>query len=644
MKRLIKNNLISKILVIFVLAATLLAVKQIRVSALTDAEIIENKEITLKSVPITDEDSLLQANESLYFETGYGLTDCNSTYTVCSVYKELDEENIVATGVTIIYEYDEDVKTVVDNILKNVPSGGKQFYIEDIYMIRWILDQVELDKVDENNEGINPIKYSPEFNSFIGYNNFFFEPRMGEDTMYANFAEGTVQFKYNGTIYGYGHMATRVNHVVYVDDDETDIEGAIKERLSKYFNIAEVVKDTDVTIEDLINDELDMYRDDYNTCVTLKALQQELAGLTDQAEREAKEAEIQALNYYGPTDLDEQYESADAYAAAMREAITDEDSIDALWNIADKVLPNVYVITFTDGGEELSSGIPVFVAKDSSKVFDGELEVKTRDAKSGVTINNISTSKKLPFDTLIKVSKLTSGTEYNNIVNILESLIDEENIDMFDLRLFSNAIENYITKLDDGTFEVKIPISDKLKDATSLIVYYVDEDNHIHEYTTTFEIKDNVKYAVFTTDHFSIYTLAERQTEAEPTFVLTYNFNGGNRQGKSEYIDETVAFGMDITKANFIDGLGVTAPVGKELDAIEINGERVELGGVYIVDKDTVFKYLWKDVESSESTTDKTNESSPKTYDNIMSYVSIFGLSAFGIIGSGLYLRKKKEN
>ena len=652
---------------LFIILAVMLVLPT-KVFALTDDEIKDKKEITLKSVPITNEDSLFQANENLYDETGYQLIDCNSTYTTCAVYKGVDETDVVAINVAIKYEYDEDVKRVVDGILEDYPNEGKQFYIEDIYMLRWILDQVELDKVDDQNDGINPIKYSTEFNNFIGYNNFFFEPRMGEDTMYANFAEGTVQFKYDGTIYGYGHMATRVNHILYVNDNETDIEGALKTRLSKYFNIDKIVKDPDVTIDDLINDELDMYRQDYNDCVTQKNLEQELATLEQQLsdleampdnekddawittrdnkqnERDNKYNEIEALGYYGPTDLDEQYASADAYANAMKEEITDANNIDALWNIKSKVLPNVYVVYFTDGGDELSSGIPVFVAKDSSKVVTEDLEVKTRDVKSGITISNVGTSKKLPFDTLIKVSKLTSGTDYEKVVKALESLLDnKDNLEMFDLKLFSNALENYITKLDDGSFKVKIPLNGKLKEAASLIAYYVDENNKVHEYPITFEIIDGVRHAVFTTDHFSIYTLAEKEAEPEPTYKLTYDFNGGSRQGEKEYVDETVGFGMDITKANLIDKLGVTAPEGKEIDAIEINGVRTEFDDVYIVNKDTTFKYIWKDIANEEEALpDKTDsEKVPQTFDNITTYIIMLIISIIALVGVIFVNRKK---
>ena len=76
---------------------------------------------------------------------------------------------------------------------------------------------------------------------------------------------------------------------------------------------------------------------------------------------------------------------------------------------------------------------------------------------------------------------------------------------MFDLKLFSKSADNYITKLEDGTFEVKLPISEELKDK-NLVVYYVTSEGKIEEYEVI--VKDG--FAIFKTNHFSIYSLAEK--------------------------------------------------------------------------------------------------------------------------------------
>ena len=59
-----------------------------------------------------------------------------------------------------------------------------------------------------------------------------------------------------------------------------------------------------------------------------------------------------------------------------------------------------------------------------------------------------------------------------------------------------------IEKLDNGKFEVRIPIPESMKGKT-LIVYYFASDGTKHPYEVD-------GYAVFETDHFSTYTLAEK--------------------------------------------------------------------------------------------------------------------------------------
>ena len=44
---------------------------------------------------------------------------------------------------------------------------------------------------------------------------------------------------------------------------------------------------------------------------------------------------------------------------------------------------------------------------------------------------------------------------------------------------------------------------------------------------------------------------------------------------------------------------------------------------------------------SNESNSKTSNESNPKTGDNVLFYVSMLGLSIIGLIGAGLYTKKK---
>jgi len=164
----------------------------------------------------------------------------------------------------------------------------------------------------------------------------------------------------------------------------------------------------------------------------------------------------------------------------------------------DKTVNNVFVVDFG------SFKVDFLIVADSSKTI--KTEFLTNDIDSNISI--ASTSSEIPLDTVIKVEKVNSGKEYERIIKILDI---EEN-EMYDLSLYSSARDEYIKKLEDSTFEVKIPIPKKF-DGKNLVVYYVDVDGVVTEHEVT--VKDG--YAVFTTDHFSIYTLAIQNKIQENT-------------------------------------------------------------------------------------------------------------------------------
>ena len=151
-----------------------------------------------------------------------------------------------------------------------------------------------------------------------------------------------------------------------------------------------------------------------------------------------------------------------------------------------------YFWAHTQIGDTMSSRFFV-VKKDSTKMV--KPIVKTVDSVTNV---EISTKEKLPIDTTIEAKELKSGEEYEKIselLNLTDSLT-------YDLKLYSSGLDEYITTLDSGEFEVKIPIPENFKDK-DLAIYYVDENDEIQDYPITYESS----YAVFKTTHFSIYTL-----------------------------------------------------------------------------------------------------------------------------------------
>ena len=118
------------------------------------------------------------------------------------------------------------------------------------------------------------------------------------------------------------------------------------------------------------------------------------------------------------------------------------------------------------------------------------------DFKTNVSVS--TDSSEVPLDTVIKVEKITHGEEHERICGTLE-IKDGE---IFDIKLHSGTLDDYISQLKNGKFKVRLPIKNEYK-GKELVVYYVDANGNKTKYNVT--VKNN--FAFFETDHFSIYTL-----------------------------------------------------------------------------------------------------------------------------------------
>ncbi len=149
--------------------------------------------------------------------------------------------------------------------------------------------------------------------------------------------------------------------------------------------------------------------------------------------------------------------------------------------------------TLTHGDTEYN----LLIVADSTKMVTPSL--KTLDL---ITNAQITTSlSEIPLDSKIDANVLTSGNEYDEIVRTLKN----DDVEMYDLKLYSKSLGSNITELSNGTFEVKIPVPSNLE-GKDLVVYYVTSEGKVEEHAVTI----SNGYAVFTTDHFSIYTLSEK--------------------------------------------------------------------------------------------------------------------------------------
>lgn len=164
--------------------------------------------------------------------------------------------------------------------------------------------------------------------------------------------------------------------------------------------------------------------------------------------------------------------------------------------LGDKLRDEYYTLTYND------MMFDFLIVKDSSKMKDIS-EQSTNDVMTNISIS--MNSPVLPLDTSIMVDEISKDSQkYNEITNKLANY-NTNNALIYDLKLYSSSNRDYITKLNDGNFEVKIPVSKDLE-GKDLIVYYINENGKVDEHAVT--VKDG--YAVFITNHFSIYTLAEK--------------------------------------------------------------------------------------------------------------------------------------
>ncbi|MDO5569678.1 MAG: hypothetical protein Q4G04_06205 [bacterium] len=439
------------------------------VKAVTLDELKESKTLTIKSVPLKSayevSDVLLELYSDIFDE--FWVSNCNDDLTECDVIgtnSETHRNEVIISDLKLIYQYDPDIKAVIENLVSRLTKTA--YLVNDIDYFRWLPYSVD------STNNVSLASFSLELKKEMEYNNFYIDFRLGDSFPYYTSNGGISVFSYDDTIYYYDSNPLMVyyDHLFYIDSDSTDVKSTIEARLS--------------TIAD-----------NYTVSNTLKTVREHLIELfTDW------------YNFNSDYYIAEGFLTvSDFINGKMNDSVLAEDAEYAhLKNYLDE---EVYMVEvpFADASEQSIASL-IIPVKDSTKVTDFSTYV-SNDPASGISI---STDSVIPIDTLIKVYKITSGEDYEKIVRLL----NDENVEIFDLKLFSKSLNQNITRLDDGTFEVKIPINESFKDK-DLVVYFLKEDNTFEEYQVT--IKDN--YAIFYTDHFSIYTLAikpEIATSGEP--------------------------------------------------------------------------------------------------------------------------------
>ena len=117
---------------------------------------------------------------------------------------------------------------------------------------------------------------------------------------------------------------------------------------------------------------------------------------------------------------------------------------------------------------------------------------KRVDINSNVEVESDDSS--IPLDTTLTVKSVENST--------IENKLGTDEYKAYDFKLYSDGTSSSITQLENGKFQVKIPIPEGYNQET-IKVYYIPTTGDPEEY----EVTPTDGYAVFETSHFSVYAL-----------------------------------------------------------------------------------------------------------------------------------------
>lgn len=407
--------------------------------------VISNEKVfNVKSIEPND-DNYFVLFEDIEINNDLSIQNCNETYTKCSA---IDFSGNYYSNVIINYVYDKNTKNAVDKIVSKLEE--RTYNISDLELVSYWLN------------GGSILYYSNDLMSDLGYKNFenlSFDVRAGDNNLFYTVEAGILKFIYNDTIY---YMADFVEvdgkNIIYVEDNisSNDLMKSAQTRIDNYFGKNRVT----LTDEGILEEFLNSYVLDNKKTID---------------------------EMY---DLNESMKNSPLYVAKTKEEIINELKEELRRMLSDILEENEHIYKVTIGDNVYYT----LIRSNSSKMV--ETTYRTSDVLTDISIS--SSNKTIPYDALVNVKKITDGETYKKILDILK-LTDSE---MYDLKLFSKSLDNYVSKLVNGSFEVKIPIKDEYKNK-NLVAYYVDDNGKVTEYDVS--VKDG--YAIFNTNHFSIYTL-----------------------------------------------------------------------------------------------------------------------------------------
>lgn len=379
------------------------------------------------------------------YEVGW---DENGYYAGDSAITKIDEQTIEVVWA----EYNPDAMDLIEEKMATFPAEKDHFEIT-------VLEYLNVLRYVDSYEEVPLAECSSELKAFFDNKfSFSFRPGLGESWMYFTKEGGDILVQYDGAPYYVWPdiMYAQLKWALYIPEGTADTveswTAAAQKVLDDYFGegVAKIIY-----IEDGQNFER-FYKDYKENAVS---------GSAEEAERAFGEGGDFEFITHAVAPENESFE---------------------------------FVITIGN------LNAACVVIEDDSKIETAPV-CTTADLKTNVQIE--TTDPSVPLDTKITVEQLTSGTEHEKVVTALEKVEEIANVETsvsYDISLFSETLNDNITKLDNGTFKVSLPIPEELE-GKDLAVYYVDDDGN----ATPYDVEPVEGYAVFETNHFSTYTLVE---------------------------------------------------------------------------------------------------------------------------------------
>ena len=508
--------------------------------------------------------------------TDYSVANCNSSYTLCEMTYWANDDTKETHNIEVVYKYDKTIKQMIDGYVNRIPANKKEFEVRDLELINFWLNGQGNSKYITN--------YSSELKEYFDYKNFVLDAKRGTSSPFVTGRGGLANFTYNNTIYYLiNGFEVTANHILYVSNETENTPEAIQTEAQRRIVDYTGNNDIEVIYTSTARDYWlnDMYIDTQSEW--------------SQVEPNLTFEEFKNSNYY--TDNGNFSEAFYQYYG-LGNVLED----DYVYDIA---------IPIDENSGDCYTAI---IRRDSSKMINPSY--KTADVSTDIMI--LSEDREIPLDTMINALELTSGDEYERIVKLL-NLTDNLT---FDLKLYSKSLDKYISQLSDGTFKVRIPIPENFKDK-DLVVYYVGEN----EKTETFGVDFEDDYAVFNTNHFSIYTLGYKEPEETP-ITVTLDANGGKFNDTDIYTIENWDYTLYDTlvkptrEGYKFKGYYTEKNAGTKLEMI-LN----EAG----IDRNMTFYAQWE-----------KEEKVPQTFDGITNSVLVATISLIGLV-SAIYFQKKQN-